>query len=172
VFARRGRRLLLVLAALAGVTALTVAISSGVERLRFAKEKAVQFEAQMARLQQSLRSQIEIAAVQERLKGRLESERRHFYAPREIDPYSFGTLVRKKLTFQGIEVTRYQVVELKGRCSLEFAVSGSIRSLILFLKEVSESQKYWSISSLTIVMREGTGTIKAVFRIGYEETDS
>jgi hypothetical protein len=42
-------------------------------------------------------------------------------------------------------------------------------ALIRFLKEVSESQKHWNISSLALTMREGTRTAEAVFRIGYEE---
>jgi hypothetical protein len=89
-----------------------------------------------------------------------------------MDPYSFGTGVRKKLASLGMHVVRYQVLEIKGRDTLEFSVSGPARALVLFLKEVSESKKYWSISLLKVSIHAGTAAVDAVLRIGYEESHS
>ncbi len=169
MLAERERRLLFVVAVLVGVSILVAAVRLGVERLRDAREKNALYREQIARLQLSLQSQPEMVALRERLQARLEAEKAHFYAPGEMDPYSFGALVRRRITSRGLEIVRYQVAELKGRGSLEFSVSGPIRSLVFFLKEVSDSPKYWGISSLTLSMREGSGMVDAVLRIGYEE---
>ncbi|MGO9307790.1 MAG: hypothetical protein ACLQDL_02055 [Spirochaetia bacterium] len=171
MFARREARLLFALAVLLGAAALAAAVSLGAERLRDAREKNGVYRAQIVRLQQSLQSLAELSALQEHLKARLESEKARFYSPREIDPYSFGVLIRKMLGARGMEVVRYQVTALEGRSSLEFVVSGSIRSLVLFLQEISDSRKYWGISSLSLTMRESSAMVDAVFRIGYEEMD-
>ena len=169
MFAKREGRLLFALAVLVGATILAAAASLGAERLREAREKNRQYRAQIVRLRQSLESQAEISSLQEHLKARLESEKTHFYSPREIDLYTFGAFIRKRLGVRGMEVVRYQVTELKGRSNLEFSVFGSIRSLVLFLEEVSDSRKYWGISSLSLTMHEGAGMVDAAFRIGYEE---
>jgi hypothetical protein len=62
-------------------------------------------------------------------------------------------------------------MDLKDANSLEFSISGSIDSLVLFLKEVSESEKNWTVPSLTLTMRGESGQVDSVFRIGYEVLD-
>ena len=72
-----------------------------------------------------------------------------------------------KLTINGLNVS----VD-KGTTVLEFSVSGSIRSLLGFLRDVSQAEKIWTIPSLTCRIREGTERVDAVFRIRYAVIDS
>jgi hypothetical protein len=168
----RRKRLFFVLAVVLTVSVMAAVTGRGIERLRTAEEKSGQYRTQIARLRQSLQMQSQSASRRQQLEDQMKIARARFYPPGEIDPYSFGTMVRKRLAAEGMRVIRYQVVEIKGRSGLEFTVSGPIRSLVLFLKEVSESQKYWSMTSLTLTMREGISVVEAVFRIGYEELAS
>ena len=172
VSAKREKRLVVVL--VAGVAAAVFATSIGISsaRLTAAREKAALCRGQIARLQQSLSSQTELSSARERLTAEITRSRTLFYAPGEIDVYSFGTLVRKKLSARGMTVVRYQVTDLEGGSSLMLTVFGPIGSLVLFLEDVSESPRYWAITSLTLTMREGTATVDAVLRIGYEITGS
>jgi hypothetical protein len=168
----REKRLLWALGAVAAFCLLALAIANGAERLAAARASSARYEKEIARLSGALPSEAEAVSLRDGLKARLERDTSRFYAPREMSPYAFGTLVRKKLAARGISVVRYQVVEIKGKSSIEFSVSGTASALIHFLRDVSESEKYWTVSSLTLTMREGTGTADAVFRIGYEILDA
>lgn len=170
--AERRNRLLFVLAVVLAAFVLAVATGRGIERLRAGEEKSGQYRAQIARLRQSLQMQSESASRRRQLQDQLKVAKARFYAPGEIDLYAFGTLVRKRLAAEGMSVVRYEVSEIKGQSGLEFTVTGPIRSFVHFLKEVSESQKYWSMTSLALTMRDGSSTVEAVFRIGYEELAS
>jgi hypothetical protein len=172
MLAKRERFLLAVLGGIVALCALVIAFMLGLERLNEPRRKAAQYESQIAKLSGSLPSEEEIALQRDALKAELADRTARFYKPDELNPYSFGTLITKKLSSHGITVVRYQVVEVSRRSFLEFTVSGAVRSLILFLKEVSESEKYWTIPSLTLTIREGTLTADAVFRIGYEVLDA
>jgi hypothetical protein len=168
----REKRLLWMLGAAAAVCAFAMAIGLGAERMAAAKATSLKYEAEVAKLSRALPSETEAATLRDRLRAELENGKSKFYAPQEMSPFSFGTLVRKKLAARGISVVRYQVVEIKGKSSIEFSVSGTAAALILFLRDVSESEKYWTVSSLTFSIREGTGTADAIFRIGYEVLDA
>ncbi len=98
----------------------------------------------------------------------LAEERGRFYGPGEIDPYRFGGLIRDILVRQGLEIGRYQTVDIAGRTHLEFAVAGDALALARILKEMSASGRYWSVPFLSIDGREGSGRVRCVFRIGYE----
>jgi hypothetical protein len=165
---KKTRRLLALLVAAVAVAGIGVAVTLGSERLRSARAIGEQYEAQVRKLEQSLPAEKEILALRDRLRAELDQRKGRFYRPDEMNPYSFGTLIKKRLVAHGMSVVRYQLIEVKGESSLEFSVSGPIMSLTLFLKEVSESEKDWTISSLDLTMRGGTGTMDAVFRIGYE----
>jgi hypothetical protein len=168
----REKRLLWMLGGAAAVCAFVVVIGLGAERMASAKTTSLKYEAEVAKLSRALPSEAEAVSLRDKLKAELERGKSRFYAPQEMSPFSFGTLVRKKLAARGISVVRYQVVEMKGKSSIEFSVSGTAAALILFLRDVSESEKYWTVSSLTLSMREGTGTADAVFRIEYEVLDA
>jgi len=169
--AKREKQLLVVLAAVICITALGIVISLGAERLKAARTDAAQFRDQIEKLERSIGSETQAKALRDRLHGELDVMKTRFYAPNEVNPYSFGTLIKKKLASLGMAVVRYQVIEVKGASILEFSVSGSLYSFVLFLKEVSESERYWTISSLAMTTREGAGGVDAVFRIGYEVRD-
>jgi D-alanyl-D-alanine dipeptidase len=168
---KREKLLLRLLVGAVACGALFVSLGLGIERLKAAREKETRYRAQNEKLAQSLPAEADITVLRDRLKAELEEGKRHFYTSQQMDPYTFGTLIRKKLAAQAIVVDRYRVVELKGKSGLEFSVSGTPRSLILFLKEVSESEKYWTISSLTLTTRDNGETMDAVLRIGYETLD-
>ena len=169
--ARKEKRLLAVLAAAAALAFLAVGMSLGVERLRAAGMQAEKLRSGVSRLEKALPPEAEAASRVERLRTDLSGMKTLFYAPDAMSSYSFGTLVKNTLTSLGMTVIRYQVVEYQGRKDLEFSVTGSVRSLVLFLKGLSEAEKYSSIPSLTMTVREGTDIVDAVFRIGYETLD-
>ncbi len=171
MLARRERVLFLILCAAIALCALAVSFTFGAERLKAARAKTAQYQARILKLRQSIRSEGEIDAELNRLADRLASTRMKFYSNQEISPFTFGTVVRKKLSSRGITVVRYQMVEQKNVNSLEFTVEAPVSSLILFLKDVSECERYWTVSSFKLAMREGTGSADAVFRIGYEVLD-
>ncbi len=170
--AKREWKFLRILAAIGLLVALGAAFTFGAERSRVARAKAAQYAVQNAALRHSIGSESRLVFLRGQLQGELDVMRSRFYAPNEMNPYSFGTLIRKKLASHGIVVVRYQVIEVKGATGLEFSVSGSIASLVLFLKEVSESDHHWSVSSFALTVREGTRDADASFRIGYEVRDS
>lgn len=172
MLAKRERQLLGILAAVVFLVALGVLFSLGAERLRVARASAAQYAVQNEDLQRSIGSEPQSVSLRDQLQGELDVTKTRFYAPNEMNPYSFGTLIKRKLVSMGMTVVRYQVIEVKGATSLEFSVTGSISSLVFFLKQVSESDRYWSISSLSLTMREGTIGVDAAFRIGYEVRDS
>lgn len=168
---RRERRLLALLAGAVVVAAAAVAFGLGTERLRAAQAQAEKLRAGIAGLQKALPSEAGSASWMESRGAELSALRSRFYPPAEMNPYSFGALVKDRLTALGMGVVRYQVVEVQGRKDLEFSVTGPVRSLVLFLKGVSEAEKFSSIPSLTLTVREGTDVADAVFRIGYETLD-
>jgi len=168
MLAKHEKLLLSIMGAVAAASAVVIAVTMGAERLQRANAKTRQYQAQILTLEKSLRSETELAAVRTRLTDELAAARKKFYSKGEISPFTFGTMLRRKLAAHGVAVTRYQVIEQKGVSSLEFSVSAPVGSLILFLKDASESERYWNISSLALSMKEGIATADAVFRIGYE----
>ena len=171
MLAKREKGLLAVLAAVVSLSVLGIAFAFGEQRLSAAEASAARYQMQNEKLRRSIGLEKQEIAERDRLRGELMVLRTHFYAQNEMDPYSFGTIIKKKLGSLGLNVVRYQVIDVKGASSLEFSVSGSIRSLVPFLKDVSDADRYWTIPSLTLTMREGTGEVDAVFRIGYEVRD-
>jgi hypothetical protein len=170
MLAKRERLLLYALGGVVAICAVVICLMLGFERLRLAGENASQYERMIERLSLTKQDEPEITALRDNLKDELARTKTRFYSPEEMNPFTFGTLVRKELLSLGITVVRYGNVE--GKRSLQFTVSGNVRSLLTFFKKVSESGKYWTISSLTLTMREGTETADAVFIIGYEIIDT
>ncbi|OHD68457.1 MAG: hypothetical protein A2177_03500 [Spirochaetes bacterium RBG_13_68_11] len=169
---RRQRVLLLILAAAAGISASGIAVSEGVGRLAAARADAVRYEARIARLRESVPTAVVGAGAREVLADEIAARRARLYGPDEMNPYSFGTLVKSTLSSRGISVLRYQVVEVKGAPYVEFTASGSARSFVSFLRDVSDYGKAWSIPSMSLTLREGTDSADMVFRIGYATADA
>jgi hypothetical protein len=69
-------------------------------------------------------------------------------------------------------VLRYQVVEVKGAPYVEFTASGSARSFVIFLRDISDDGTAWTIPSMSLKIREGTDVADAAFRIGYATADA
>jgi hypothetical protein len=109
-----------------------------------------------------------LRAQRQRLEEDLAAERDHYYEAGRIDPYRFGIVVRELLLARRLRILKYQTLESGQRTLLEFAVEGSALELMSFLQAVSKSEKYWSISFLSISARRGNGEVEAVFRVGYE----
>ena len=166
------RRLLVVLAGAVALSAAAISFDLGFQRLRDARAVTERWEAEVRKLQQPLPAEARIRAARDSFRNDLANRAAHFYAVDEINPYSFGAAVKGRLSSLGMTVVRYQVIDLKGRSWLEFSVTGSARAFIIFLRDVSRGQKYWSIPSLSLTIREGTDTVDAFFRIGYEVIDS
>jgi hypothetical protein len=170
--ARRQRALLLLLAAAVGITAIGIAVSEGVGRLAAARADAARYEARIARLRESVPAPGGGAGVREALAGEIAAVRARLYRPDEMNPWSFGALVKGTLSSLGISVLRYQVVEVKGAPYVEFTASGSVRSFVVFLRDVSGNGRAWAIPSLSLTLREGTDAADAAFRIGYATSDA
>ena len=166
------RRLLIVLTTAVALSAAGVSFDLGFQRLRDARAATERWAAKVQKLQQSLPAEARIRATRDSLEKDLASRAAHFYAADEINAYSFGAAVKGRLSALGMTVVRYQVIDLKGRSWLEFSVTGSARALIVFLRDVSRGQKYWSIPSLSLTMRESSDIVDVSFRIGYEVIDS
>jgi hypothetical protein len=169
--ARKDARLRVALAGAIIAAALAIAFSLGGERLKTVKSSINRVRQQNERLQQSIRSEVPAISLRDQLQRNLVDMKRRYYSPSEMNRYSFGTLIKKRLGSLGLTVVRYQVIELKEANSLEFSVFGPVGSLVQFFKAVSESERCWAITSLVITMREGTASADAVFRIGYEVRD-
>jgi hypothetical protein len=168
---RKERRLLALLTATAVLAAVAVSVSLGMERMQAARSQTEKLRAGVAGLEKALPSEAGTASRSEGLEADLAALKSRFYAAGDMNPYSFGTLVKDRLTALGMSVVRYQVVDVQDRKGLEFSVTGPVRSLVLFLRGVSDAPKYSSIPSLTVTVREGTDVVDAVFRIGYETLD-
>ena len=78
---------------------------------------------------------------------------------------------KDKLAAVGMDITRYQVIDTKGKISLEFVASGPALAFLVFLQDASASGKYWPVPSLTIRTHDGTGSVDVAFQIGYEVLD-
>ncbi|MCX7030486.1 MAG: hypothetical protein NTU62_10255 [Spirochaetes bacterium] len=169
---RRTRVLLLILVAAAGFVASGIALSEGVGRLVAARAAVTLHEARIAWLRDSLMRAEDGAEAREALTEEIAARGARFTTAEEMNPYSFGTLVKKKLFSLGISVLRYQVVEVKGAPYVEFTASGSARSFVIFLRDVSEYEKVWIIPSMSLTLREGTDSADAFIRIGYATADA
>ncbi len=137
-------------------------------RVTEARGRAVRLEQQARRLAAKLPEAGDLAGRLERARGALEEERRRFYAPGEMDPYRFGTLVRDRLVARGLKIDRYQTLEPGQGTLLEFSVQGDALALVSFFREASESDKYWSLPFVS-VSAKGEGAVQSVFRIRYEQ---
>jgi hypothetical protein len=168
---RRERRVLSLCGAVSAASILVFLVNFELGKLNEVHARSRQQYAQIVKLRGSIRSESMLLSEQNRREGEVEAARKGFYAQGEMNLYAFGTLIKNKLAARGLRVIRYQIMDLKDANSLEFSISGSIDSLVLFLKEVSESEKYWTVPSLTLTMRGESGQVDSVFRIGYEVLD-
>lgn len=159
------------LAALGAVVLLVaggIGVSIGLQKLSDARQKILVYETHVIQQAASLPAEKDVTAQRDALKVQLQDLTKRFYNPGEMDPYQFGDIIKKRLAADGIKVTNYQVITESGKTTLEFSVTGSANSLVLFLKEISEAEKIWNMATFTLTLKEKSLTADAVFRIGYE----
>jgi hypothetical protein len=170
--ARRTRVLLALLASAAGVVVCGIVASEGLGRLAAARADVARHEARIARLHDAQPEGGVGPGARDALAAEIAARRARRYGPGEMNPYSFGTLVKGSLSSLGISVLRYQVVEVGGAPYVEFTATGSARSFIEFLRDISQNGKAWIIPSLSLTMREGTERADAIIRVGYATADA
>jgi hypothetical protein len=164
---RTMRVLLVLLAAAVGLAAGGIVAGEGFGRLAAARTDAARLEARIVRLRDAAVGGSAGSGARAALTAEIAARRARLYDPDEMNPYSFGTLVKGRLSSLGISVLRYQVVEVGGAPFVEFAASGGVRSFIVFLRDVSRNEKAWFIPSLSLTMREGTDRADAIIKVGY-----
>jgi hypothetical protein len=113
----------------------------------------------------------ESQALKETLVHKIESGTGRFYSTDEMDPYQFSRLIDEYLGSHHLSVEKYQTIETGDRLLLEYTIQGDAFGLMQFLQRVSYSDRYCHIPFLVIDAREQKGSIRAVFRIGYETID-
>jgi hypothetical protein len=113
----------------------------------------------------------ESEALKKRLVHEVESVTSRFYAADEIDPYRFSRLIDEYLGSHHLSVEKYRTMETGDTLLLEYTIQGDAFGLSQFLQRVSCADRYCHIPFLIIDAREHDGSIRAVFRIGYETID-
>jgi hypothetical protein len=169
---RKTRILLSLLGAAVALVLAGAVLNMGSERLADAKAAAERYEMRIAKLRRSFPSAQDVNATRDVLKKEIAATESRYYSADEMNAYSFGTIVKRKLSSLEINVLRYQVVDVKGTSYVEFSASGSARSFVTFLRNVSESEKLWPIPSMSMTLREGSSIVDVVLRIGYAVVDS
>ncbi len=169
---RKVRRLLFILCGAASAAGLSVCAELGIERLGESRSRILRYESQLQRIRAAVRSENELSAMKADLEERKERIRARFYSPEEISPYSFASLVKKRLGSLGIVVARYQVSDLKGKAVVDFSVTGTPRALLQFLRDASREEKYWSVESFILTARQGSRIVDVAMRIGDEVVDA
>jgi hypothetical protein len=166
------RRLLLLLCCAIAVAGIGIASSLGLERLNDTRERIAVHEQQIRELQGTMPGLDDVTRQRDTLKAEVDQLSSRLYARGETDPYAFGAVVRRMITSLGMKVLSYQLVEAKGQSYLEFSVTGSARAFVLFLREVSQAPRLWSVPTLSLSVQQGTGMIDATLRIGYVVGDA
>jgi hypothetical protein len=169
---RKTKVLLSLLAAALAIVAVGIVLSTGLERLVDARAAAERYEMRIAKLRKFLPTSLDLNASRDALRKEIAATESRFYSVDEMNPYSFGAVVKRKITSLGINVQRYQVIDVKGTSYVEFSAYGKARSFVTFLRDVSESEKMWTIPSMSMTLREGSDIVDAVLRIGYAVVDS
>ncbi len=168
---RREKVLLNVLLWVVAAAILGVLAWLELEKSAETRGQAAVMEEQIRRFSERAGDETELEGRRQRLVQALEAERQRFYGAGEMDTYGFGIIIRDLLVAGGLEISRYQTVEVGQSTYLEFSVAGSALELARFLQRVSASEKYWSVPFLSISNRSADGNVQSVFRITYEKID-
>jgi hypothetical protein len=133
------------------------------------QERIELVEKQLKRYRVKMPDENELIFKRDNRSEELSEVKYRFYIEQDIDTYRFGIIIHDLLVSSGLEINRYQTIEVGKNTFLEFSVRGNALGFISFLKSVSLSDKYWHISYVSINSRSGNGAINSVFRIGYEK---
>jgi hypothetical protein len=171
VLSRRERLLLFVLGWALAIAAAAVGVTLITERAAGLAGDIEAMEKQLGELQAQIAAGTGTSLDLDRMEQQIAGLRDRFYRKGEMDPYTFGVMIRDLLLETGLSIRRYQTVEVRGTTLLEFSIQGDARALMRFLRKVSNAPKQWTVSFLSIRAPREAGTVQAVFRIGYEEYD-
>jgi hypothetical protein len=98
----------------------------------------------------------------------IENEQKKFYKAGEIDIASFGLKVKDLITQNNLKIENQRTISQKDVEFIEFRCIGKSNQLANFLREISASEKYFRVDSLTIQSKNIDGNIDAKMRITYE----
>ena len=171
MLSNREKLLLNILFWIAVASALGILLFLEMEKNSDIQEKIGLMEEQLKKYSIKAEDEEKLKAKKERLFNDFEKELVKFYTSKEIDPYRFGIIIRNYLVSGGLEIQRYRTLDVGGGTLLEFSVSGEALTFLSFLEKVSKSEKYWTVSFVSIDSRERQGKVNAVFRIAYETID-
>jgi Tfp pilus assembly protein PilO len=104
----------------------------------------------------------------ENIEEQIENEQSRFYLPGETDIANFGLQVKDLIVSNRLRITNQRTITQQDKNYIEFSCEGKANNLALFLKGVSDAEKYWRIDSLSIQSRTIDGNITAKMRITYE----
>lgn len=110
----------------------------------------------------------DLFATIENIEQEIETERRKFYHPDEIDIASFGLKVKELIAKNRLKITNQRTINQKEVNFIEFYCVGKANQLFNFLAGVSKAEKHWRIDSFTIQSKKIDGNIDARMRITYE----
>jgi len=133
------------------------------------QERIGLLEEQLKRFRITMPDENELIFKRDDLYKELAELKHRFYFEQDIDTYRFGIIIYDLLVSSGLEINRYETMDVGKNTLLEFSVRGNALGFISFLKSVSLSDKYWHIPYVSINSRSGNGVINSVFRIGYEK---
>lgn len=133
------------------------------------QERIELVEEQLKRFRVKMPDENKLVLKRDNLSKELAELTHRFYSEQDIDTYGFGIIIHDLLVSSGLEINRYQTMEVGKNIFLEFSAKGNALGFISFLKSVSLSDKYWHIPYISINSRSGNGVINSVFRIGYEK---
>jgi hypothetical protein len=138
------------------------------ERIKLLGQNIQLVEKQIQEIIERVPSEGELLARKNSVLEELNREKGRYYTREEIDPYQYSVIIKKLLTSDGMNIKRYQTVEVKDITYLEYSVDGDALGFVEFLKNVSSSDKHWNIPYLSIDVRKGEGNFDSLFRITYE----
>ena len=164
-------RLLGALAAALALAAAGLLLDAAVSRIGTARSRIASREEAIALLCRARPPVAELTASRDAARADAAALRSRFYRAGEISPYAFGAAVKALLAGSGLSVERYEVAPIGGRTMAKFSASGAIADVLRFLRGVEDQGKLWSIDSLSIDLRPGSGIADLTVRIGYEIDD-
>lgn len=138
------------------------------EKIKLLRDNIWYVENQIQEIINRVPAEEELLARKNRTLEELSREKEKFYLREELDPYQYSIIIRKLLISNGMNIKRYQTVEVKDITYLEYSVVGDALGFVEFIKNVSSSDKYWNIPYLSIDARKGDDNINSLFRITYE----
>ncbi len=110
----------------------------------------------------------EFVRERDRIEKEIKMEVSRYYSQDDSDIYVFGIMVRKIILKNNLEIKKYHTFVENSREMIEFSVTGDIISIIMFIKEIYENEKYIDINYLRLKRSTLKNHGELIFRISYE----